>query len=240
MNNKKDYFDMYTTHRNCEMLILVNEENILFGRALLWKTEQGILFMDRIYTDESKMFLFYQWAQDNGYFRRETQAADHSPRIVDPAGNTHRMKISVKIRDLSTFATFPYMDTFLYGSSSASRITNKQDILTDITFMDTRGGSSRNTRDFVEAYDRQGNAVQMPRYNTFYCTLDRQRYDKELRKTCYYTGAIFHEKHAVKTVTGRTSFAGCPEIVYSEKMDKFLTLAQAVFNVESGSFEMKK
>jgi hypothetical protein len=93
----KDFFEIYTENNNiCKMLIYVSEQNLLLGRALLWKTTCKIKIMDRVYSNQSVELLFNKWAKKNKYLlKKET--------LVE------KFTISTKHND---FTYYPYMDTF--------------------------------------------------------------------------------------------------------------------------------
>ena len=118
---------------NASMLILRSNEDKdkIIGRANLWTTDKGVLFMDRIYSGEDNIILFKKWAKDNGYMhkRRQTYGA---PRSVT---NTHSDE-SVEIKMDITICNYkdlfnengnievPYMDTFKYINTDDGRMIN--------------------------------------------------------------------------------------------------------------------
>ena len=83
------------------------------GRALLWKTDSGELYMDRIYTnDESDISLFKKWAEENGYWSKVHQTYGTPFNVV--------LKSSKKEADWSVslskyaFRSYPYVDSFCH------------------------------------------------------------------------------------------------------------------------------
>lgn len=112
----ENYLDIYTTNTNkVSLLILKNKENKLVGRALLWKLDDGRLFMDRIYTaSDSDDNIFVNYAIENEYIYRNTPAGGyiylHKGKEIDPG------TLTVKLDDYD-FDNYPYLDTLRFLSS---------------------------------------------------------------------------------------------------------------------------
>jgi len=96
-------FDIYVNNPEvCKLLILKEskESNLILGRSLIWKTNNGY-YMDRIYTyrDDDKNF-FIDYAKDKGWIRY------------------NEGKLRVKIKNDNIFIKkpkyYPFMDTFKY------------------------------------------------------------------------------------------------------------------------------
>ena len=71
----QDYLDLYTDNTDkISMLIMVDKNSKLIGRALLWSNDD-VKIMDRIYTidDETYQYHFKKWADDNGYWYKKEQ-----------------------------------------------------------------------------------------------------------------------------------------------------------------------
>lgn len=95
----RKYFDIYVENpKVCQLLILMDSTGKkIDGRALLWKTESGENFMDRVYTSkDSYMKLFKQWGEQNNY-----QMKSYNYR-----GENIIVKVNPKI-----YSYYPYMDT---------------------------------------------------------------------------------------------------------------------------------
>ena len=93
------YFDIYVDNpKVCQLLILMdNTDKKILGRAILWKTENGDNFMDRIYTEKDNyMKLFKQWGEQNSY-QMKSYNYKGEPIIV---------KVKPKL-----YSYYPYMDT---------------------------------------------------------------------------------------------------------------------------------
>jgi len=82
----EEYFGIYADNSDvCKLVILYSDKgssiingkftsNYIKGRALLWKTNQGDMFLDRIYTNyDSDVELFKQFADKNGWWYKKLQ-----------------------------------------------------------------------------------------------------------------------------------------------------------------------
>lgn len=93
------YLDIYVENpKVCQLLILMDgTDKKILGRALLWKTESGVNFMDRIYTEKDNyMKLFKQWGEQNNYQMRNS--------------NYRSEDLIVKVKP-KIYSYYPYMDT---------------------------------------------------------------------------------------------------------------------------------
>lgn len=114
----------------CKLLIRVNDDEQLLGRALIWKTAKGTMYMDRIYAvdhagDKGK---FYEWGQENGidcYY-------DFSPSIKAAE------IVKVKSRE---YYEYPYSDTFKYYDEYEGEMYQLMPDY-DMIHLDTAGGRS--------------------------------------------------------------------------------------------------
>lgn len=145
-----DFFDIYVENPNqCQLVILYSDEGRLVdgkwksdkikGRALLWKTDQGDMFMDRIYyTEDSLVPLFKQYAERNGWWCKKGQNSDSS-FTAEKGPESKRPKWSVKL-DKIDFEKYPYLDTLTYANFDENIISNDHIFIdADIT-LDSTGG----------------------------------------------------------------------------------------------------
>jgi hypothetical protein len=93
-----------------KMLVLIENEKCV-GRALIWETNEGITFMDRIYyATEWIKHSFIDEAIKRGwqYKKRQSYSIGTEEDVPD-------MSISFKLPDYNNYPfTLPYMDTFIY------------------------------------------------------------------------------------------------------------------------------
>lgn len=134
-----NYFDIYTKNdRICSLLILVNDDDKLLGRALLWNDFKFIsdiendieipditpkLIMDRIYYSEDYIkYLFIEWANNNNSMYRYSDIYESNNKFVY-LNNEYKTLIKIEL-DRNGFDYYPYMDTFrvIYGDSIFNKL----------------------------------------------------------------------------------------------------------------------
>lgn len=125
-----DYFNIYIKNPEvCSMLIMLDNDGLLIGRALLWNAidvEAGVerKVMDRIYciNDDRNMHYFKEWADENGYIYKKEQRWQNS-LYFESFGKSYRYNLSVKIKP-EVFTKYPYVDTFKFWDEKNSIICN--------------------------------------------------------------------------------------------------------------------
>ena len=82
-------------------------------RALLWKTNQGDMFLDRVYTNnDSDVELFKQFAEKNGWWYKKVQ--NSSSRFTAQKGtSTKEPTYSVDLK-WADHEYYPYVDTLSF------------------------------------------------------------------------------------------------------------------------------
>lgn len=140
----KNRFKIYTQNPEvCSLLILKSESDSekISGRALVWKSNQGFYFMDRIYTNrESDIQLFRNYAVSKEWFYKRINDSNNEATFVGP-NNRENYYISVTIKSLG-YDEYPYMDTlkFLYESHPNYKLDNDAARNWDKTLESTGGG----------------------------------------------------------------------------------------------------
>lgn len=130
-----NYFDIYVSNPEvCSLVILYGEEggNLvdgkwkgtkIRGRALLWKTDQGDMFMDRIYYNrDSDVELFKQYAIRNNWWYKKFQ--DSGSNFVAYKGVEYKEPIYTVSLKKSTFDEYPYVDTLNYLNFDDDKMSN--------------------------------------------------------------------------------------------------------------------
>jgi len=101
MNNRPiQYFDIYTKNeKQVSLLVLKNKfDGQILGRALLWKCDNDITYMDRVYySDEHIRKKFINYSLDNNYYSYF---------------NNHKA-LTLELNE-SDFNYYPYLDSFKY------------------------------------------------------------------------------------------------------------------------------
>jgi len=105
------FFSLYEENDMVKMLIMVDSNDKIFGRALLWDINK---VMDRIYTinDEEYSIYFKKWADENGYMFKTYQKFDYTLQF-DEQGKTSEKRFGIKLNKFK-FDLYPYLDTFKF------------------------------------------------------------------------------------------------------------------------------
>ena len=113
------------------------------GRALLWKTDQGDMFMDRIYyNNDSDVELFKQYSERNGWWCKNRQDSEDNFTAMK-GGEAKRPTYTVSL-DKADFDEYPYVDTIAYLNKKDKKISNKRSAIKGKHEMrDTGGGLDR-------------------------------------------------------------------------------------------------
>jgi hypothetical protein len=106
-----EYIEFYAANTsNVDMLIALNQDGLLCGRAILWKADCGTKIMDRIYGTDVMVEKFKRWAIDNDYVHKEYQSYDSSSSWIGKDGCFNQdYEITV-----NNIRKMPYMDSFKY------------------------------------------------------------------------------------------------------------------------------
>jgi hypothetical protein len=167
-NKKSEIFEIYTSNPEvCRMLVLF-DNNLVIGRALVWKLSEmkaygrelpsDLYFMDRQYTiKESDVAKFRKYADDNGWVYK-TNNNHHSLDNVTYQGSEFRATMKVKVK--SSPDNFPYMDTFRRFNPSDKSLHNDYEDSSDYEgdyILDHTDGTYREIEEGVwsEWHDRR-------------------------------------------------------------------------------------
>jgi len=135
MNDELAIITFYT-YVPVKLLVLLNSEGHIFGRALIWETNRG-LFMDRIYTAfDCDYYKFIEYARENKIiYKDKNKSGPNIEYVKDGITSWFEMSISLKF-DIVEYSyddaffsgeapkDIPYMDTFIYGFDRT--LTNKE------------------------------------------------------------------------------------------------------------------
>lgn len=106
------YFDIYVYNpKVCKLLVLYDDPNrtLISGRALIWKTESGETYVDRIYTNkDSDIKLFENYVEKLGWTTKWSYSR------------------SVKL-EVWDFEKYPYMDSFSILDIKSGILTTDED-----------------------------------------------------------------------------------------------------------------
>lgn len=104
----QEYLSIYTDNPDiCSLLILRGEGKKIIGRALIWQTEQGHLYLDRVYSNnDSDIVLFNAYA-------REYLGCKYSYDEIFSFKFKKYLELSIRPNAIK-FEKYPYMDTFRF------------------------------------------------------------------------------------------------------------------------------
>lgn len=120
-DERQGVLDLYVQNPDvCKMLILESEDGII-GRALVWTDADGRTIMDRIYGNDLTIQRFKDYAREQGWWSKAHQNFNSQGMFIGPEGNKAFLDTSIHI-DVTKFETFPFLDTFCY--LCADRIGN--------------------------------------------------------------------------------------------------------------------
>jgi hypothetical protein len=145
-NSCQSYLNIYVDNKDhVEMLVMLNEEGGLMGRALLWKFDSHKI-MDRIYTigDEELSFYFKKWATENGYLYKTEQNWFNTLFFEQTGQKKQELKLTLKLDNIE-FERYPYMDTFKFINVESGEIYNYMPEDTDFRILCSSDGSKYNS-----------------------------------------------------------------------------------------------
>jgi hypothetical protein len=117
---QQEFFDIYTKNPDkIEMIIALNQDRQLIGRALLWRLDYANgygnnMFMDRIYGNDVIIEKFKQYAKENMYWYKYEQTYN-SVRMYAPDDTIQDADFHVTL-DNTDRELYPYMDTMQEAS----------------------------------------------------------------------------------------------------------------------------
>jgi len=110
-----EYFDIYTENDDkVKMIIALDDENMLIGRAILWNTDSHGLFCDRIYGTQMTIEAIKAYAKKLGAYTKYEQSYSNT-KLVSPTGEINTEEITITL-ETGGFDYYPYMDTLKYSN----------------------------------------------------------------------------------------------------------------------------
>ena len=115
MNGDSEYLEIYENCSQLKILILKNKEGLLCGRSLVWKIDEQITLLDRIYVSKDFMYeSFLSYAKSAGYWtKKDFKSYDNKETFINPLGEV--INRNFKIFTDTEFSQYPYIDTFQFG-----------------------------------------------------------------------------------------------------------------------------
>jgi len=135
----QDYFEIYTENPDkVSLLVAVDKNGRTMARAIIWLTECGTRFMDRIYGNDAAIAKFKSYAKDKGWLHKHKQSYSDS-RMVNAVGVMVEKELRVELNN-STNRQYPYMDTMKYTDCIDDDIIELNNQNGDYALESTDGG----------------------------------------------------------------------------------------------------
>jgi len=180
MNGDSEYLGIYKNCNKLQILILKNKDGLLCGRSLIWKINDNVTLMDRIYVTQDFMYdKFLSFAKSSQYWtKKDFKSYDNKRTFINLLGE--EIDKTFTVHTDTDFDSYPYIDTFQYGDDGS--LNNSGD--GEYTYNETdgtRGGGEDNHQgevydDINGEYIDEDNAVYIEfgenRYRNQYCHVD--------------------------------------------------------------------
>jgi hypothetical protein len=125
-------FKIYTENpTKVKLLIYVDEDDKIHGRALVWKVKkspcESKYFMDRVYTNrDSDINRFREFANNEGWFYKKKISSHDSDNVVFIYKGSEVVG-EVKLNLNGDFRNYPYIDTMCFLSKDKDSLSNLSD-----------------------------------------------------------------------------------------------------------------
>jgi hypothetical protein len=126
------YFGIYKENPEvCQLLVYVNQDNKVLGRAIVWKLEKKVdgcpaeYFMDRIYcSNDSDMLKFKNYAKEQGWVMKNKNNSDIVESLFfNYNGELFLSHVCVQL-DKFDFRYYPFVDTMSFLHPSRGKLHN--------------------------------------------------------------------------------------------------------------------
>lgn len=102
----------YAKCPNVKLLVELDDNKKVRGRALIWTLTNGETYMDRVYGNEVTTQIFRQYAEKQGWFHRTHNTYTNLTSITTPQMKKITKSMAVEIEDPTD--VLPWMDTFKF------------------------------------------------------------------------------------------------------------------------------
>jgi len=236
MRSVSDIFDLYVKNPEVCKLLILKEDDLLIGRAIVWKLssfeitqgekisdiESEVYFMDRQYTiRDSDEIKFKEYAIQKKWLYK-THNTHHNLNNVSYNNRDYRMDMLVKVKPYKgdedyDYQRYPYLDTFKRYDPTIGHLHNDEnEDYQECYILDDTSGSYRELNGvYSEWYDRTLDA-------------DEAVYSEPL------SDYIIIDR-AINVTRGTRRLQGWypdsyDEIVYDEYLDEYIHMDNAVFS----------
>lgn len=130
---KQSFFDIYCDNpKQIGMLIMLNKDNKLLARAIIWfgcviidKDPIIGVLMDRIYyTNDSDVNVFINYAKEQGWWYKDSQSKEVYTYVVN--GEICKKPISIRLENKGMYDKYPYIDTMCFYTPETGRLSSSR------------------------------------------------------------------------------------------------------------------
>ena len=217
-----EWMNLYLNNSDkIKMLILLEEKDIIGGRALLWKLDEpkDTWLLDRIYVKEdSDAILFKKFAERNGWLYKSAQTFD----AVKVIKNGEDINLDMRVNITGNYKSFPYIDTLLYFNKKDKYLTNIEkdyETISDIVKLRETNGLDSGNENFVMDII---NEELIPIVDSCFC---------------FYGDGYTHRNNAFY-IKEFDEYVFPTELRYSIYHKRFLNFSSSVYSKNLGSFFM--
>jgi hypothetical protein len=120
------FFDIYAANpKVCSMVVALDSEHKVAGRALLWKTMEHGYCMDTIYASDTLRPLFIEFAIKNNIRYKAQQSCHHNEFDMLNGQRVGNAYVRVDL-SYSFFDYYPYVDTLYYLDEESGILSNRE------------------------------------------------------------------------------------------------------------------
>ena len=161
--SQQNFFDIYTKNPDkVQMIIALNENRQLIGRALLWRLDYANgygnnMFMDRIYGSDIVIEKFKEYAKEHKYWYKYEQTYN-SNKMYAPDNTLQTADFHVTLKNTDR-ELYPYMDTMqeatdVYADNITLYSSGSGDTCYVLTSTDGKWEDYNNDSDvYIDRYD---------------------------------------------------------------------------------------
>jgi len=155
MNDQFEFVSYYK-YSSAKVLVLLDDDGYISGRALVWTDHMGKKIMDRVYYIwDSDYHKFTSYAMKKGWYYK-TRNISGGSSFTNKEGKQVSLHSKVKVPNcwnMMDYNEFPYMDTFYYTTGEVAM--NYEPDGEYLKLQDTDGGYEHQTN----LYDIHGNHI---------------------------------------------------------------------------------
>lgn len=163
MNDRTDLVEFYLYIKDLQMVVLLDSDDKILGRALLWTDDEGKKLLDRVYyINDKDYFKFVTLAKENGWYYKKRNISGGSFWIKDEKEQKLESRVKFpkdainEIQDEYGYPKFPYVDSFYYLDEDGGYLMNYEPKGSFFLLNDTDG----NYEYYSGVYDVHGRRVE--------------------------------------------------------------------------------